>query len=141
MRKYIFLFLLITVGYFVKAQNADVLKVTKTLQTQTIAWNSGDLETFMHPYWHSDSLMFIGKTGITYGWQNTVNNYKKGYPNKEAMGTLKFEILQAKQLDANYISMVGKWNLIKTAGNVSGHFSLLWKKIKEEWVIIMDHSS
>ena len=141
MRKYIFLFLLITVGYFVKAQNADVLKVTKTLQTQTIAWNSGDLETFMQPYWHSDSLMFIGKTGITYGWQNTLNNYKKGYPNKEAMGTLKFEILQAKQLDANYISMVGKWNLIKTAGNVSGHFSLLWKKIKEEWVIIMDHSS
>ena len=141
MRKYIFLFLLITVGYFVKAQNADVLKVTKTLQTQTIAWNSGDLETFMQPYWHSDSLMFIGKTGITYGWQNTLNNYKKGYPNKEAMGTLKFEILQAKQLDANYISMVGKWNLTKTAGNVSGHFSLLWKKIKEEWVIIMDHSS
>ena len=141
MRKYIFLFLLITVGYFVKAQNADVLKVTKTLQTQTIAWNSGDLETFMQPYWHSDSLMFIGKTGITYGWYNTLSNYKKGYPNKEAMGTLKFEILQAKQLDANYISMVGKWNLTKTAGNVSGHFSLLWKKIKEEWVIIMDHSS
>ncbi len=141
MRNYLLLMLLLTSGYFVNAQSADVLKVTQTLQTQTLAWNNGDLEIFMQPYWHSDSLMFIGKTGVTYGWQNTLANYKKGYPDKEAMGTLKFEVLQVKQLDANYISMVGKWKLTKLAGNVSGHFSLLWKKIKNEWVITMDHSS
>ena len=125
----------------VNAQSADVLKVKQTLQTQTIAWNNGNLEMFMQPYWHSDSLMFIGKSGITYGWQNTLANYKRGYPDKAAMGTLQFEILQVKQLDATYISMVGKWMLTKTAGNVSGHFTLLWKKINDEWVIVMDHSS
>lgn len=141
MHKYLLMIALISCSYLVKAQNADILKVNQTLQTQTTAWNLGDLEAFMQPYWKNDSLMFIGKSGITYGWQNTLENYKKGYPDKEAMGILKFEILQVKQLDESYITMVGKWALTKTAGNVSGHFSLLWKKIKEEWVIIMDHSS
>ena len=125
----------------VNSQSTDVLKVTQTLQNHTIAWNDGNLQNFMQPYWHSDSFMFIGKSGITYGWPNTLANYKRGYPNKAAMGTLQFEILQVKQLDATYISMVGKWKLTKTAGNVSGHFTLLWKKINKEWVIIMDHSS
>lgn len=141
MRKNILLLVLLSLSYFVKAQNADVLKVSQNLEAQKIAWNSGDLETYMQHYWHSDSLMFIGKTGVTYGWQNTLANYKKGYPDKDAMGALEFDILQLKQLDANYISMVGKWKLTKTAGNVSGHFSLLWKKIKDKWVIVMDHSS
>lgn len=141
MRKYFIVLLLLTFGFFARAQNADVLKVTETLQAQTIAWNAADLEAFMQPYWKSDSLMFIGKKGITYGWQNTLANYKKGYPDKAAMGILKFEIVQIKQLDAMYITMVGKWNLTRAAGDVGGHFSLLWKKINGEWVIIMDHSS
>jgi hypothetical protein len=37
--------------------------------------------------------MFIGKSGITYGWQKTLDNYKKGYPDKEAMGKLHFTLL------------------------------------------------
>ena len=141
MHKYFILLGLLFTTFCVKAQNADVLKVTQTLQEQTASWNKGDLEMFMQPYWQSDSLMFIGKTGITYGWQNTLANYKKGYPDMERMGILKFEILQVKQLEANYITMVGKWHLTRTVGNVEGHFSLLWKKIKGQWVIVMDHSS
>jgi hypothetical protein len=111
------------------------------LTQQTIAWNGGDIENFMQPYWHSDSLMFIGKSGITYGWQKTLENYKKSYPDAAAMGKLDFTILQAKRLSVMYFSVVGKWHLARAAGDVGGYFTLLFKKIKNAWVIIQDHSS
>ena len=126
---------------YANAQTKDELAVRNILTQQTIAWNGGDIENFMQPYWHSDSLMFIGKSGITYGWQKTLENYKKSYPDAAAMGKLDFTILQAKRLSVMYFSVVGKWHLARTAGDVGGYFTLLFKKIKNAWVIIQDHSS
>src|SRR5690349_11438540 len=76
----------------------DETVIRQLLDKQTLAWNRGDLETFMETYWKSDSLMFIGKSGVTYGWTNTLNNYKKGYPDTTAMGKLSFDILLIKRL-------------------------------------------
>jgi hypothetical protein len=123
------------------AQNKDEQTILNTLDQQKTAWNKGNLDAFMEPYWKSDSLMFIGKSGVTYGWQNTLNNYKKGYPDAAAMGQLNFEILHVKRLSVLYFSVVGKWSLIRTAGNLSGHFTLLFKKIGNKWLIVSDHSS
>ena len=111
------------------------------MQRQTAAWNEGNLEAFMQNYWKSDSLMFIGKNGVVWGWQKTLDNYKKSYPTKEAMGTLSFAIIQIKRLSPLYYSVVGKWMLHRTQDNLSGHYTLLVKKIKGEWKIIADHSS
>ncbi|MEI9957600.1 MAG: hypothetical protein WDM90_15185 [Ferruginibacter sp.] len=61
----------------VTAQSKDESAIRKSLAIQSTAWNKGDLETFMSTYWKSDSLMFIGKSGVTYGWQKTLENYKK----------------------------------------------------------------
>ena len=126
---------------YANAQTKDELAIRNILTQQTIAWNGGDIENFMQPYWHGDSLMFIGKSGITYGWQKTLENYKKSYPDAAAMGKLDFTILQAKRLSVMYFSVVGKWHLARTAGDVGGYFTLLFKKIKNAWVIIQDHSS
>ena len=123
------------------AQSKDETAIRKSLAQQTIAWNGGDIEKFMEPYWHSDSLMFIGKSGITYGWQKTLENYKKNYPDAAAMGKLDFTIIQTKKLSVLYYSVVGKWHLARAAGDISGYFTLLFKKIKNAWVIISDHSS
>ena len=123
------------------AQSKDELMIRNILAQQTIAWNGGDIENFMEPYWHSDSLMFIGKSGITYGWQKTLDNYKKSYPDAAAMGKLDFTILQTKRLSGLYYSVVGKWHLARSIGDISGYFTLLFKKIKNTWVIISDHSS
>jgi len=106
-----------------------------------MAWNKGDLETFMQPYWKNDSLMFIGKSGITYGWQHTLDNYKKGYPDKTAMGELSFTIIKTEKLSSRNFYVVGKWHLKRTIGDVSGHFTLLFKKIGGRWLIVSDHSS
>ncbi|MDO9374500.1 MAG: DUF4440 domain-containing protein [Ferruginibacter sp.] len=123
------------------AQTPDELAIRKTLAEQTVAWNEGNLEAFMQGYWKSDSLMFIGKSGLTYGWQPTLDNYKKGYPDTAAMGKLDFDIVQVRRLSVLYFFVVGKWHLARTAGDLRGTFTLIFKKNKNKWVIVSDHSS
>lgn len=133
------LFLGLTVSSF--AQNKDEQAILNSISIQKEAWNNGNLEKFMETYWKSDSLMFIGKSGVTYGWQNTLNNYRRGYPDTVAMGKLNFNIVYMKRLSVLYYSVVGQWELTRTAGNLKGYFTLLFKKIGNKWVIVSDHSS
>ena len=123
------------------AQSKDESSIRKILDGQVKAWNRGDIRTFMRGYWQSDSLLFIGKSGITYGWQPTLDNYKKRYPDTAAMGKLTFTLLELKPLASHYYFVVGKWHLERSIGNIEGHFSLLFKKIKDQWFIVADHSS
>ncbi|MEP6700060.1 MAG: DUF4440 domain-containing protein [Bacteroidota bacterium] len=136
---FIALFLLLSVQLL--AQSRDELAIRKLLNEQTAAWNRGDIEGFMNGYWENDSLMFIGKTGVTYGWTNTLNNYKKGYPDTVAMGKLSFTLLQVKKLSKEYFHVTGKWYLKRSIGDASGHYTLVFRKIHSRWVIISDHSS
>jgi len=140
-RLFCFLILLITISGVTVAQSKDETAIRDLLEEQRLAWNKGYLETFMATYWQNDSLMFIGKSGVTYGWQNTLDNYKKGYPDTAAMGKLNFNILEVKRLSVMYFFVVGKWHLTRSIGNVGGHFTLLFKKVKNKWVIVADHSS
>ncbi len=123
------------------AQSEDETAIRKLLDEQTAAWNRGDVESFMKGYWENDSLMFIGKSGVTLGWENTLKNYKKGYPDTASMGKLIFTLIQIKKLSKKYYHITGKWFLKRTAGDVGGHYTLLFEKIKGQWVIISDHSS
>ena len=120
---------------------SDEQTIRTLIEEQRQAWNTGDKEKFMQTYWQSDSLMFIGKSGVTYGWHNTLDNYKKGYPDTAAMGKLAFNLLEVKRLSVMYFFVVGKWHLTRSIGDVGGHFTLLFKKIKNKWVIVADHSS
>lgn len=125
----------------VKAQTNDEKSIRQSMNEQLTAWNKGDINRFMETYWKDDSLKFIGKSGITYGWNNTLENYKKGYPDTAAMGKLDFNILEVKRLSGEYYFVIGKWHLTRSIGNVGGHYTLLFRKVKGKWVIIADHSS
>lgn len=121
--------------------NDDEKAIREILDKQVSCWNKGDLLCFMNGYWKSEQLMFIGSKGLSYGWQTTLDNYKKGYPDKEAMGILLFTILELKPISPDAYFCVGKWHLTRTNGNLEGHFTLLWRKINDRWVIVADHSS
>ena len=122
-------------------QSKDETAVRNVLDRQNKAWNRGDVDAFMVGYWESDSLMFIGKSGVTYGYKNTLANYKKNYPDTATMGKLTFTLIQVKQLSPEYFHVTGKYYLTRTIGDASGHFTLLFRKISGKWVIISDHSS
>jgi ketosteroid isomerase-like protein len=139
--RFLIVLLLLSAPFMGIAQSSAEKAVHNILAEQSAAWNKGDIESFMKGYWKNDSLMFIGKSGVTYGWSNTLNNYKKGYPDATAMGQLTFTILKVKSLSDQYQQVVGKWHLQRSQGNVEGHFTLLFQKIKGQWVIITDHSS
>jgi len=123
------------------AQDADEIAVRQLLINQSKAWSKGNLKEFMQSYWQSDSLVFTGKNGLKYGYKTVLANYMKNYPDTAAMGKLQFDLLQLKKLSFEYYYVIGKWQLHRTAGDLQGHFTLLFKKIKNRWLIISDHTS
>lgn len=137
-------FLLIIVfglGQEVHAQSKAERACLSILDRQTQAWNRGDLEGFMDGYWESDSLMYIGKAGVTYGYASTLQRYRQNYGDTARMGRLTFRILHVKRLSSRYIQVVGQWSLRRSAGDVGGHYTLLFRRMAGRWVIVSDHSS
>ena len=135
------LLLALLVFISIQAQTKEERRIRTAMNEQMTAWNAGNMNRYMNTYWKSDSLMFIGKSGVTYGWDNTLKNYQKGYPDTAAMGKLDFELINLKRLSGRYYSVVGKWHLKRTAGDLKGAFTLIFEKIKNRWVIVQDHSS
>ena len=117
-------------------------QVARIMESQQSAWNRGDLDGFMDGYLRSDSLMFIGKSGVTYGHEATLKRYMTGYPDASAMGTLTFENLQWISLGDHAGWLMGKWSLKKEAQeDAEGMYTLLWRKLDGIWLIVADHSS
>ncbi|HVF97811.1 MAG TPA: nuclear transport factor 2 family protein [Flavisolibacter sp.] len=136
-----FLLLFLFMAAVAPAQKTNEAKIRQLLAVQSEAWNRGDVEGFMQTYWKNDSLLFVGKSGVTRGWQKTLDNYKKGYPDTAAMGKLSFDIITVNQLSPVVFCVVGKWMLKRSIGDLSGHFTLLIRKERGQWVIVADHSS
>ena len=125
----------------INAFEKDKSSISELMLQQQKAWNAGDLDAFMLPYLHDESLRFVGSSGLNKGWKTTLDNYKKSYPTTERMGTLLFENQEFEGLGAEHFLVIGKWNLFRTSDTLSGYYSLVWQKGLEGWVIIADHSS
>ena len=135
-KPFAFLLLLFYVVSF--SQKKEILKVMTDQQT---AWNNGNIDGYMQGYWKNDSLLFIGSKGPTYGWQKTLDNYKKSYPNKEKMGILEFSDVQVKILGKKHAYVFGKWKLVRTNDSPNGIYTLIFEKFKDGWKIILDHTN
>lgn len=120
---------------------AQQIELEEILAKQAKFWNEGDIEQFMSYYLKSDKLQFVGANGATYGWQATLDRYKKSYPTKEKMGKLIFRVESVDRLSRKKALMVGEWTLERKTDVLNGYFMLLWKKIKGQWLIVADHSS
>jgi ketosteroid isomerase-like protein len=138
MKKLILFLAILMSNYVVFAQEKEIRNL---LEQQRLDWNKGNLEAYMQGYWKSDSLLFVGKNGAKYGWKNTLDNYKKGYPDKATMGFLTFDIKEIKMIDATHAFVLGAWNLKREKDEPKGYFTLLVQKFESDWKIIVDHSS
>ena len=133
------LLLLSIFNLYAKRSQSDL--ILKLLEDQRQAWNRGDINEYMQGYNQSDSLLFVGKSGPQYGWNNTLKNYKKSYPDQAAMGYLSFDIKEIKMIAADHAFVLGSWHLKRQKDEPKGYFTLIVKKIKGEWKVIADHSS
>ncbi len=116
-------------------------EITDLMLQQARDWSKGDIDAFMKGYIKSDRLKFIGSRGITYGWQQTLDNYKKNYPTAEHTGTLTFNLLDFDQLAEDVFLVIGEFHLKRSVGDADGIFSIILKRINSEWKIIADHTS
>jgi ketosteroid isomerase-like protein len=140
--QFIIAFLFLSISVCQAQQNPDQKAIMQLLMKQEGDWNAGNVDAFMEGYWKSDSLAFIGAKGPTYGWKNTLDNYKVRYPDRTTMGTLKFTILRLNPLDKNAYFVIGQWHLTRPEkGDIGGHFTLVFRKINGKWLIVSDHTS
>ncbi len=115
-------------------------RITATLYAQAEAWNAGDIDAFMEPYWQSPELTFSSGGRVTRGWEETLAGYRKRYPSREAMGHLTFSDLQITRISNDAALVLGRWRLDRAAP-IGGAFSLVWRRDGDRWVIIHDHTS
>ena len=118
----------------------DKAAILKVMKKQQIAWSNNDLEGFMQGYVNSDSLKFYGKSGLTKGWQQTLDNYKKGYPTKEQSGTLTFTINDISNIETNSYWVMGEYFLSREIADAKGVFMVIFKNINGSWKIVADMS-
>lgn len=119
----------------------EAAAIHQVLDKQSQSWNKGDIDVFMEGYWNNENLTFVGSRGITYGWAQTLANYKKSYPTFEKMGKLKFDIIKTEILSDTDAYVLGKYTLYREADEPSGYFTLVWRKVNGQWKIISDQTS
>jgi ketosteroid isomerase-like protein len=123
------------------AQTGPEASIRQIMADQAAAWNKGNIDEFMKGYWNNDSLVFVGQSGLSYGYGTALANYKKHYDSPDKMGQLFFTLLSIKKLSSDYCFVLGKWLLKRKAGDVGGIYSLLFRKIDGHWQIVVDHTS
>lgn len=121
-------------------ENKDTKAINSVLKKQRIAWSKNNIEEFMEGYWKSDSLKFYGKNGITHGWHDTLERYRKAYPTKDHTGKLSFKINDISKINDDAYFVLGEYHLKRNVGNATGIFMLVFKKINGKWKIIADTS-
>ena len=115
--------------------------IRKVLDEQTAAWNRGDIEGFMQGYWNSPEMTFVSDDTITKGFQPTLERYKKSYDSKAKMGVLSFSELEINLINKTSAVVLGRFTLVRENDKPTGLFTLNFKKFKEGWRIILDHTS
>ena len=111
------------------------------MSDQTAAWNAGDIEGFMRGYWNSPELKFVSGANVTKGWQPTLDRYKKSYDSRAKMGVLTFSDLDISVLSKDAAVVLGTWKLQREADTPGGKFTLIFRKFKDGWRIVHDHTS
>ena len=117
---------------------SDIIAV---MDAQAAAWNRGDIDAFMRGYWNSPDLVFASGDSVTRGWQPTLDRYKRTYDSREKMGALKFSDLSVNILSRDAAVVLGSWSLTRATDNPKGKFTLIFRKFKDGWRIVHDHTS
>lgn len=115
--------------------------VRAVLDAQVAAWNRGDIEGFMEGYNKSPDTIFISGDTVTRGWQTVLDRYKRGYATRERMGTLAFSELEITPVNREMAVVIGRWQLARAGDAPRGRFTLIFRRTKEGWRIIHDHTS
>ena len=115
--------------------------VRAVLDAQREAWNRGDVAGYMDGYARTADITFISGDSLTRGWQTVHDRYQKNYDSREKMGTLTFSDLETTILSADAVMVLGRWHLQRANDQPHGRFTLIFRRLKQGWRIVHDHTS
>lgn len=118
-----------------------IAAVRAVLDAQVAAWNRGDIDGYMDGYARSDETLFISGDSVTRGWQTVLERYKKGYDTRAKMGQLAFSDLEIKLVSKDAAVALGRWQLTREKDTPHGRFTLIFRRTKDGWRIVHDHTS
>ena len=124
-----------------KPGDRTIAAIHAVLDAQVIAWNRGDIEGYMAGYWRSEKTVFVSGESITRGWQTVFARYKKNYDSREKMGTLTFSDLEITPIGTDAAIALGRWHLQRAKDEPHGKFTLIFRKTRQGWRIVHDHTS
>jgi uncharacterized protein (TIGR02246 family) len=124
-----------------KRDGKIILAIRAVLDAQRDAWNRGDIEGYMDGYARSDDTVFVSGDNVTRGWQTVLERYRKNYDSREKMGTLTFSDLETTLVGSDAATVLGRWHLKRATDEPHGRFTLIFRKTKQGWKIIHDHTS
>ena len=124
-----------------KRQDRSGAAIRAVLDAQAAAWNRGDIEGYMDGYARSKDTVFLSGDNVTRGWQTVLERYQKSYDSREKMGVLTFSELEFSPLGSETTTVVGRWHLKRAKDEPHGRFTLIFKRTKQGWRIIHDHTS
>src|SRR5215475_7653278 len=141
----------LSAGLPMLAQSAadDEAAIRAGMHAQEVAWNNADIPGFMREYEDSTDTTFIGLT-MRKGYQPILKRYQENYTSREQMGKLTYSELEVRLLPSGCgkteIALVtGKFHLEREqrgeAKKDDGMFSLVWRKGRDGWKIVLDHTS
>ncbi|MBK6628761.1 MAG: nuclear transport factor 2 family protein [Flavobacteriales bacterium] len=112
--------------------------ITHVMAEQEAAWDRGDIRGFMAGY--TEAACFITAKERTCGREAVTQRYLKRYPDKSAMGDLRFGISEVLAVGQEHAWCTGTWTLVRSADTLSGGFSLLWQRETDGWRVVRDHT-
>ncbi|HEY6232679.1 MAG TPA: AtzH-like domain-containing protein [Pyrinomonadaceae bacterium] len=121
--------------------NKTATAIRAVIAAQAEAWNRGDIEGYMAGYWRSPETVFISGDNVTRGWQTALERYEKNYSSREKMGTLTFSELEITSISNDTAVVLGRWHLKRTQDEPHGRFTLIFRKTRQGWRIVHDHTS
>jgi ketosteroid isomerase-like protein len=127
----------------------DEASIRAGMNAQVEAWNRADIPGFMRAYEDSAETTFIGTT-LRKGYEPILKRYQENYTSRAQMGVLTYSDLDIRFLPSacgkTEIALVtGKFHLEREqrgqAKKDDGVFSLVWRKGRGGWKIVLDHTS
>ena len=123
----------------IHAQNQSKAGVLAVLESQSRAWNDGDLDGYMEGYWDSPELEFISGTTTTHGFQPVKERYHKRYKAAgQEMGHLTFDNLAVELTSDTTATVTGLWEVRKAKETLSGGFTVELRLFENGWKVVRD---
>ena len=123
-----------------KKQGSDETQIRAALESTAVGWNEGNLEKYLAVY--TPDATEMRATGPAGGVETIEETMKRGFwKTGRPLQTLRYESVVVRMLGKEGALVTG--NYILTGGNVperKGWFTSVWRKTKNGWRMIHDHS-